>query len=159
MKLEILSKKDKDKLSNFLEQAYGLGLPRCQIIQSSKERLRIFTGDLSERELMILANTIRIETIGTYLAFIKKEDNEKDSEFRLSFDSSFIFKDATKNILDLDEEQMKLWISGQDLVAEKISSTYPFMLLRYKEEIIGCGKLTQNKILNFVPKERRIRHF
>ena len=160
MKLEILSKRDKEKISELLKDAYGLGLPRCHIIQSSKERLRIFTGDLSERELLILANTIRLETIGLYFAFIKNE-NEKGSEFRLSFDSSLVFKDATKNILELDEGQMKLWISGHDLDidSDKIELVYPFVLLRYKEEIIGCGKLTQNKVLNFVPKERRIKHF
>ncbi len=166
MKIEILSKKEKEEIDDFLNETYGINLPRCQIIQSSRERLRIFSGDLSERELMILINTIRVETTGLYLAFVKKTDkeNEKNQDFRLSFDSSVILKNATKNIIDLDEEQMKIWISGQDMdINEKIAKdpklTYPFILLKYKNEIIGCGKLAQDKILNFVPKERRIKKF
>jgi NOL1/NOP2/fmu family ribosome biogenesis protein len=168
MKIEILSKREKEKIDDFLSETYGTKIPRSQFIQPSRERLRIFSGDLSERELMILMNTIRIETIGLYFAFVKKTDkeNEKNQDFRLSFDSSFIFKEAKKNVLDLNEEQMRTWISGQDVdtsgmkdIIQEMNSSYPFILLRYKGEIIGCGKLTQDKILNFVPKERRIKHF
>ena len=34
--------------------------------------------------------------------------------------------------------------------------TYPFILLKYQGNIVGCGKLADLRVLNFVPKERRL---
>ena len=32
-----------------------------------------------------------------------------------------------------------------------------FVLIKYENDFIGCGKITKDKILNFVPKERRLK--
>jgi len=39
----------------------------------------------------------------------------------------------------------------------EIESENAFKVLKYNNEIIGCGKSTGEKIANFMPKERRIR--
>lgn len=150
--IKTLNKKEMDKR---LEQTYGIKLPRGQVIQWSKEKLRVFTGDVSEKELNFLSSIVRVELVGLYLAF------QKENELRLSFDSLFLAKDATKNIFELTEEQFKQWISGQEIELDtsnlkNIDNEY--ILIRYKQDIVGCGKLAQGKILNFIPKERRLRY-
>ncbi len=190
MRFEIFKKKQKQEFDHFIKEKYGFDLPSCQIIKQSTDKLRIFTGNLSEHELSVLSGTVRVETAGLYLATWDTTNEEKKQEsIRLSFDASFLGKDATKNVLELDDEQVKQWFKGDDISLEKPSETQSlntdsnhkltfnqsitltstneltntltsqeFILLKYKDEIVGCGKLAQNKILNFVPKERRIKY-
>ena len=99
--IKALNKKEIDKN---LEKIYGIKLPRGQIIQQSKERMRIFTGDVSEKELNFLSSIVNVEVIGLYFAF------QKENDFRLSFYFLFLAQNATKNILELDEQQFKEWI-------------------------------------------------
>jgi NOL1/NOP2/fmu family ribosome biogenesis protein len=148
MKIQTLNRKEKRKFEEKLKQDFGITLPRCLLIKSGKNKIRIFTGDFSEHELNIIKGIIRMETTGLYFANI-----DKNNEIRLSFDSSNIFS-ATKNILDLNEEQIKEWFKGQDLNIRFKNKGY--VLLKYQEKIIGCGKAATDKIINFVPKERRI---
>jgi NOL1/NOP2/fmu family ribosome biogenesis protein len=146
---------DKKQIEKNLEKMYGIKLPRGQIIQQSKEKLRIFTGDVSEKELNFLSSIVNVEVIGLYFAF------QKEKDFRLSFDALFLAQDATKNILELNEEQFKEWISGQIIEInekQKSSLNEDYVFLKYQDNIVGCGKLAQNRILNFVPKERRIKY-
>jgi NOL1/NOP2/fmu family ribosome biogenesis protein len=159
MRFEVLNKRKKQEIDNLLEENYNIKLPRCQLIQQSKERLRIFTGNLSEHELGILNSTINLDSIGLYFSFFKEKD------FRVSFDSCFLFKEARKNVLELDEKQKQKWLAGEDVEINleninKNNFTSNFIFLRYKQDIVGCGKFvpSQNKILNFVPKERRIKY-
>jgi NOL1/NOP2/fmu family ribosome biogenesis protein len=185
MEFKLLNKKDFDLK---IKESYGVQLPRAQFFQFSKEKIRIFTGNLSERELRFLGNILRIEAVGLYFAFTK------DDELRISFDSSFLMKDATKNVIELDEEQARQWMAGEEIKIEEeqeriinyidkqevdnikegayntdqdvdkkkgginnyIKSRY--ILLRYNQDILGCGKVAENKILNFVPKERRFKY-
>jgi NOL1/NOP2/fmu family ribosome biogenesis protein len=149
---------DKKQIEKDLEKLYGIKLPRGQVLQQSKEKLRIFTGDVSEKELNFLSSIVKVEVIGLYLAF------QKENEFRLSFDALFLGQNATKNVIELDEEQFKAWIAGIEIdlnekqQKEKDRITNPFVLLKYQDNIVGCGKLAlaDNRILNFVPKERRL---
>ena len=32
-----------------------------------------------------------------------------------------------------------------------------FVVIRYKDDFLGCGKASAEKITNFVPKERRLK--
>jgi len=165
MRFEIYDKKQKQEFNNFLKEKYGFEL-KGQIIKQSTDKLRIFTGNLSEHELNVLAGTVRIETVGLYLATIDKNKENHEENIRFSFDASFLGKKATKNVLDLNDEQVKQWFKGNDISLEEQrpdtdqNSTlmYSYIFLKYKDEMVGCGKLVQGKILNFVPKERRIKY-
>ena len=60
----------------------------------------------------------------------------------------------TKNIFELSDEQALEWLKGNDL---QIKTDYSWKILKHKNEFIGCGKSTGEKITNFMPKERRIK--
>lgn len=163
MRIEIFKKKEKEQFNQFIEDKYGFEL-KGQIIKQSTNKLRIFTGNLSEHELSILTGTVRVETAGLYLAtWDTTNEVKKEESIRFSFDASFLGKEATKNFLDLNDEQVKQWFRGEDIDLEgqyptESQDSQTYILLKYKNEMVGCGKLTQNKILNFVPKERRIKY-
>ena len=92
---------------------------------------------------------IRIENIGLYFA------KQQIDGIRLTFDGIQLFKDQIiKNIITLNDEQANRWLKGQDL---NIKSDNAFKILKHSNEFIGCGKSTNSRITNFVPKERRIK--
>ena len=65
--------------------------------------------------------------------------------------SQLIGKYATKNIIEISDEELRYWFNGEPLVRD-ISG---FFLIRYKTDFIGCGYSKEGKIINYVPKERR----
>ena len=141
---------DKKKILEKLEKQFGIKKIPQLIILFGQEKLRIYSGNLLKEELYNLNNEIRIENIGLYFA---KHEND---DIRLTLDGVQIFKDQiTKNILELTDEQALQWFKGNDL---EIQTDYAWKILKHKNEFIGCGKSTGEKITNFMPKERRIKN-
>ncbi|MCX6747325.1 MAG: hypothetical protein NTU63_04310, partial [Candidatus Pacearchaeota archaeon] len=60
-----------------------------------------------------------------------------------------------KNIIELDDLQAEEWFKGHDLEIKEQNNG--FKVLKYKDDFVGCGKLSNNRLTNFVPKERRIK--
>ena len=88
---------------------------------------------------------------GIYFGYLEHDG------LRLSIDGSQIIgKLAKKNIIELNEKEMKEWFKG--LSIEK-KAPKGYLILKYKKDIIGCGKSNGRIIWNTVPKERRIRKF
>lgn len=117
-------------------------------IRQAKERIRIFTGNLDAQDLIRLGKILTIDSIGLYFAFSKEQD------FRLGFDASILYGKASKKIIELDENEAKEWLNGKDI--DKKTGKQGFFLVKHKRDILGCGKATPEKLLNFVPKERRV---
>ena len=144
-----LTSTDKKRIVEQLTKQFGITQIPYLIIQFGKEKLRAYSGNLSKEELYYLDRELRIENIGLYFA-----KQEKDG-IRLTLDGIQLFKDQiSKNILELDNEQAEQWLRGNDL---PISSDNSWKVLRHKDEFLGCGKSTGERISNFMPKERRIR--
>jgi len=81
----------------------------------------------------------------------------EEDGIRLSIEGSFIIgKHAKKNVIEVDEEQAKRWLKGEDL--ELPLSGY--WIVRWGKYYLGCGKGNGKILKNFVPKNRRItNHF
>ncbi len=92
---------------------------------------------------------IRINNLGLYFAKII------NNEIRLSIEGSqLVGPIATKNILELNANQTKEWMSGNDL---EIKGDYKgFLLIKYNNDFLGCGKYREGKVFNFVGKARRV---
>ncbi|MFH0875768.1 MAG: hypothetical protein V1859_07560 [archaeon] len=93
---------------------------------------------------------LRVNSLGLYFGEMS------NSTLRLSIEGSQIIgKHAKNNILDLTDEQETLWLSGKDL--DMHSDSVRYVIIRHGDDFLGCGKLTGNKLLNHVPKTRRIK--
>jgi NOL1/NOP2/fmu family ribosome biogenesis protein len=114
---------------------------------------------LSIEEIHELNNTAKIEVIGLYLF------HDYSDGIRLSFDAISALKDQiTKNILELSDEQAEEFLKGRDIALagenlEKLKDEpRGFKIIRSRGEFIGTGKLTiEGRIVNYMPKERRLR--
>jgi len=149
MKARFLKSKEKKQIENELMEKFGIESIPYLIFESGKEKIRAFSGSLRKEDIMALSKIIRIEIIGIYL--LKKENNK----IRLSFDSVHLFnKKIKKNIIDLTENEAKEWLKGQNIKKEIPSGVY---ILKNENDFIGCGISDGKTILNYVPKERRLK--
>ena len=125
------------------------------IIKMGEERLFLFQGSLSENQIYELEQTIPVERIGIYFAKII-EDKDGKTKIRLSIEGTQIFAESiTKNIFELTDEQVEDWMKGREL--QIATGKKDFLVMRYKNNFLGTGKASENKISNFIPKNRRLK--
>jgi NOL1/NOP2/fmu family ribosome biogenesis protein len=99
---------------------------------------------------------LRIDTMGLYFgAFV-------ENQFRLSIDGAQLLAPlCKKGIIDIDKKQMQAWLQGEKLeIADFEGVDLPpvgnFVIMRFGEDILGCGKVTAECISNYIPKTRYI---
>jgi NOL1/NOP2/fmu family ribosome biogenesis protein len=145
--LRPLKSKEVKQLHSLLEKQFGLkkNLDYLFFI-NNKNKIYIIDRDFTK----IYTEKLRISSLGLYFA----EQNK--SRLRLSIEGSeLIGMHCTNNILDLDQEQARNWLKGLDLDLD--IKKREFLLIKHKEDFLGCGKAVENKVLNYVPKNRRLR--
>lgn len=92
---------------------------------------------------------LRINKMGLYLA------TQEVDGLRLSVEGAQLVK-PTKNFVSLNQGQLKDWLMGNAiLVSEKDVSGY--VVVKYHDDIVGCGKFKDGTVLNAVGRDRRIK--
>lgn len=159
MSLSFIFKNDKEKLIKNLSY-YGIKKLNYLLTKSGKEKIRGYTGSLTTNEITKINQEIGIELLGIYL-FHDYHDN-----MRLSFDAiSSLKEQITENIIELDDKQAEEFLKGRDIALTKEDQekfkanqeTLGFKILKNQGEFIGTGKLTSDRIVNYMPKERRLK--
>ncbi len=143
------SKENKAFLEQLKEQ-FGITKLPGRVTKIGKEKIFLFAGNLEEDKIMKMQKLIPIERIGIYLA------KEFEREYRLSIEGTQILKDQiTKNVIELNEEQKETWMMGHELLMK--TDKKGFVIIKYKEDMLGTGKASEEKIANFIPKSRRLK--
>ncbi|PLW79900.1 hypothetical protein C0585_05330 [Candidatus Woesearchaeota archaeon] len=113
---------------------------------NEKNKIYMINRDVDRIDL----DKVRINTIGLYLGELK------DNEIRISIEfSQMIGPNAKSSIIELNDENAAKWLRGYDLDLER--SHKGFVLIKNKNNFLGCSKHKNNQLMNFVPKERRIK--
>ena len=151
--LKFLNKNEKERLIAQLKEQFGIKEIPWEIAKLGKERIILFSGEISEKEIFEFDIFARIEGIGLYFAKI----DEKSRDIRLSIEGAHLLKEQiTKNIFELNEKQAEQWMLGQELNIS--TGKKGFLIMKYKDDFLGTGKASENKIGNFVPKGRRLKY-
>ena len=58
------------------------------------------------------------------------------------------------NIVEINEEEVKEYFQGNDLIKD-LGEKNRLIILKHKKEILGCASYKEGKILNFLPKIHR----
>lgn len=149
MRVEFVKASEKKKNLVELEEHYGLTHLPFLLIHAGKEKVRGFSGNLTKEEILKISNAVNVETIGMYLYTFK------DQAPRINLDAMPLLKEQlTKRIYDITKEQADVWFRGNDL---PIQTEQGFLILRHDDDLVGMGKSTGEKILNYLPKERTIK--
>lgn len=150
MNVKFLSSSEKKKFIQQLNEQYGITNLPYLLFYTGKEKIRAYSGSLTKEEILKIGENVNIEIIGIYLATIEKDG------IRLSFDTPNLLKEQiNKNIVEINKKQAEEWLRGYDIEINEEGSR--FVILKHNSDFLGCGKLSNNRIANFVPKERRVR--
>lgn len=153
--LHILNKNEKAEIENLLKNRFGIKEIPGILVKRGAEKIFIFQGSFTEKGIEKLEQWTQIERVGIYFAksFI---DKHREEHIRLSIEGSQILKDQiTKNIFELDDKFVKEWMQGQDLQIK--TGKKGFLAMNYKNDFLGTGKASEEKISNFIPKSRRLK--
>ncbi|MEN7982271.1 MAG: hypothetical protein ABFQ65_02400 [Nanoarchaeota archaeon] len=149
--LKILNKHEKQEIENKLKNQFGIKSISGILLKRGAERIFLYQGEFTKQEIKKLDYMkINVERVGVY--FCKFQNNE----IRLSIEGTQILKDQiTKNIFELNKEQAETWMKGGELNIK--TGVKGFVIMKYKEDLLGCGKASEEKITNFIPKNRRLK--
>jgi NOL1/NOP2/fmu family ribosome biogenesis protein len=148
--LKILRKKEKEEVEKKLSEQFGIEEIPGVLAMRGKDRLFFFSGNFREKQIKVLEKCVFIERIGIYFAKIIGKD------IRLSIEGVQILKNQiTKNIFELDENQTEEWMKGRELPIK--TGEHGFLIMKSKEDFLGTGKASEEKIGNFIPKNRRLK--
>ncbi|HLD88734.1 MAG TPA: hypothetical protein VI894_00860 [Candidatus Nanoarchaeia archaeon] len=93
---------------------------------------------------------LKINSIGLYVAEVH------NNFVRLSVEGSQMFGgEAKANVVGLDDDEIRRWIVGED-VERKSRVGKEFVIIKNANDFFGCGKITEEKIINYFPKQRRL---
>ena len=150
--LQILSFKEKNQIQNKLNQQFGINNIPGILAMRGKERIFLYSGSLLGKELNELEKISFIERMGVY--FAKMDERTKD--LRLSIEGTQLLKDEIKkNIFEIPDSEVENWMKGRELNIK--TGEHGFLVMKHKNDFLGTGKASEEKIGNFIPKNRRLK--
>ncbi len=149
--LQILNGKQAKEIHEELKEHYGFAgkIEAVFLLSEKKQKIYLFTRDVAEIDL----TKFRIDSMGMYFGALY------DGKFRFSIEGSqMIGAQCTKNVFELTREEMQQWLKGEKITLneEQKENMEGFVLVKYKNDFLGAGKVAGDMILNYVPKTRYI---
>ena len=145
-KVQILNKKAIKKILALIKQQWNADINSDYVfLQDPEKKIFIINKEFAKIDL----KNLKINSFGLYFAQIMLDG------LRLSIGGSQIIgPKAKKNILEINKKQMQEWFLGENLNIKTDLTNY--VLIKHSKDFIGTGKVKENKILNYVPKSRRL---
>ena len=144
--LKILNKKEIKNIFSLIEKQFGCKTNLDYVfLINKKNKIYVVNKEVFDFDL----TKLKINSLGLYFAQLK------DNEIRFSIEGSQIIgPKAKKNVVELNEKEARNWLKGFDL--DKKTKNNGFVIIKHKNDFLGCGKQVKEKILNYVPKNRRL---
>ncbi len=145
--LKILNKKQIKEILALIKQQWDADIDLdYAFLKDNDDKVFIINKEFAEIDL----EKLRINNMGLYFA------QKMIDGLRLSIEGSqLIGPKAKKNVLELNEKQIKQWLQGNDLEIKTELKNY--VILKHNKDFLGTGKIKDNKILNYIPKSRRLK--
>lgn len=145
--LKFLNSKEIKEIKKKLEKQYEtFGTLDYAFLTNENNKVSVVKKDVDQISL----DSLRINSIGIYFC----EDYGDD--VRLSIEGSqMVGPYAKKNVIALDKTQARVWLKGYDV--DFPGETSGYVIIKSGNDYMGSAKHKNGKLLNHVPKERRIR--
>ena len=142
-----LDKKETKRIIDELNDYYGIKELKLDYIFMKNNQDKIFI--ISKDFKSLNTKELRLNGLGLYFLNVSKG-------LRLSIEGSQIIGiHAKKNVHEINDENLKEWLQGYDLDCDELKG---YQLIKNKNDFYGVGFASNNKIRNFIPRERRIRN-
>ena len=142
--LKFLNSREVKAIMAQLESQFGFtDKIDAAFLKNEKDKVFLLTKDVAN----IDAKKLRIDRAGLYIGEIRPDG------IRLSIEGSqLIAAKAKKNVLEVTDSEASQWLRGETIS----SKAEGYQIIKHHKDILGCGKAVEGKVLNYVPKERRI---
>lgn len=152
MKINFLNSKEKKNFIEVLKKNYEFKGKIEHYLFEKEEKYFIVNNEIGK---ILNAKDIKlnINSYGLYIGELRHEN------FRFSVEGAQIYgKECNKNIVEIDKEQTREWFNGNNVVLIKgqKAEDKTYVLIKYGDLFIGCGRIDERIIMNFLPKVRRI---
>ena len=146
-RLEPMNSRDRKELFSMINGQWDAGFDSSDIFfRSSKDKVYMVSGSIRDFPF----EKYRGDRIGLYFGTFQK------AGFRLSVSGSqLIGPDAKRFVAVLDDCDFEKWVAGEDIPYEGEGGLY--LICNENHDFLGCGILSKGRLLNHVPKSRRIR--
>ncbi|MFC1742073.1 hypothetical protein ACFL3V_06055 [Nanoarchaeota archaeon] len=144
--LKILNSREKKEINQKIKEQWGCEFDKELVfLVNNKNRMYIADRDIGNIDF----SNLKIDNMGLYACNL-------DKGARLTIEGSqMLGPKANKNIVEISDEEVRLWFRGHDL-DRKAEDCEGYVIIKNKDDFMGCGKTAEKGILNFVPKTRRI---
>ena len=146
--LKILNNKEKKKIIELMKNYYGTSEIKLDYVfmKNKDDKVYLLSKDFSK----IDTENIRINSIGMYFAKLYPNG------IRLSIEGSQLIGPlAKKNILEVNNDEVKNWVKGYDILTDERFNGY--VIIKNNNDYFGWGFYREGKIENMIPKDRRIK--
>lgn len=148
--LKVPGKKERAEIEGKLKRQFGVFNLPGEIFMRGKDKMFLFSGSFDFNKVKELERNVVIERLGVYFAKL----DEKTGDLRLSIEGSQILK-PNKNVFEINASQAEEWMLGRELGIK--TGKKGFLAMKYGNDFLGTGKASDEKIGNFVPKNRRLK--
>ncbi|MBI4153915.1 hypothetical protein HY501_01130 [Candidatus Woesearchaeota archaeon] len=145
MEFHLFDKSEVKKVIDELEGLYGVRLDLDYLFFINTKR-KISLLSKSYRE--IADAKLRINKSGLYFA------TQEVDGLRLSVEGAQLVN-PKKNYAEVSREQLRDWLKGFPVEVTAVVQGY--VILKYGNDVVGCGKYKNGTILNAIGKDRRIK--
>lgn len=147
-KRKILNKKRIKEILESIKQQFGsVAKLDYGFVLTAKEKVYIVNKEIGQVDL----DGARINSLGMYFC------EYRHNQVRLSIEGSqLVGPTATKNVLSLTDDQAIQWMNGQELEIDNPAVDRQFVIIKNNKDFLGSGKIIDGKLLNFIPKVRRL---
>jgi hypothetical protein len=148
MKLRVIEKNERKRILDFLEERFGLKRNIfSNLLFVSNPKGKVFAVN---RNVAEFAKENEIACLS--LPFVRMNGNIKPTSVMLQFFGNY----ATKNVIDLEKKEAVEFIKGSDIFLSSSECSEGYVILKYKDFVLGCGLLKNGKIKNMLPKAKRM---
>lgn len=147
--MRFLNSRERKVFLKQLSEQYGYEKDTDYLIcELGKNKYYFVSPDVASLDI----DAIRPQHLGLYVA------NTMKAEIRLTLDGAHLLAPACSHErITLTAEQTEEWMRGEDVQMSQQET--PFRIVEYEKTILGCGKIKDGYLLNYVPKGRRIQEF
>tara|TARA_Y100000310_G_scaffold345838_1_gene470964 strand:- start:12397 stop:12834 length:438 start_codon:yes stop_codon:yes gene_type:complete len=144
MKLTILNTRELKPMYSLLKSQFGFDEKmEYAFLKTEKDKIYAVNKEVFELDL----KKLNVSSLGIYFGELRND------ELRLSIEGSQIIgPKATKGVVIVKDH--KEWLQGHDI--EYTGKEKGFVIIKSGSDYMGCGKVNNGNVLNFVGKVRRL---
>lgn len=144
--LRILPGKEVKFFRKYIKEQWGADFKDdFAFLMSNKNKIYLVNKDVALVDL----SKFWISSVGMYFGEFRK------NTLRLSIEGSQLIGPlAKKNVVEIPDVFVVPWLRGIDICFRAEGND--FVIIKNKSDFIGCGRIKEDRILNFIPKARRL---